>query len=325
METTDKSKQQINESSNKMNYSGHKESWMKRNGELIFALAIILIVGAGAFLLVYHHQKSKEYSELESQYQNLSGQLGVRDSLINDWVNLFDQVEKSLQTIKEKEKVLSKMKSEDMELAADKKETILHDIQSLNTMLAENKQKIAQLNVKLKSSGMKIAGLEKKVDELSFTLEQRNQSIDSLKSYLVEKDFELAQLNTKLTDIEADAALKQTTIDNQTAELRKGYLASGTYKELKEKGLINKEGGFLGIGRTTSLRDNVKAGNFTEVDITQTTSIPVNSKKVELITEHPSNSYEMVKGDNNLIASIKITDPDEFWRISKYAVIETVK
>jgi hypothetical protein len=321
MEMNEKNKQ----ASKASTYPAHHESWMKRNGEYILTFAVIIILGTATFFFVYQKEKKKEITALELQNQDLSGQLVTRDSLISDWVDLFDQVETDLQTIKEKQSLLSNMKSENVEIAKSKRETILHDIQMLNTMLEQNKKKIAQLNEKLKSSGMKIAGLEKKVDELSLALEQRNQSIDSLKTYLVEKDFELAQLNTKLADTEADVAQKQTTINNQTAELHKGYLASGTYKELKEKGLINKEGGFLWLGRTTSLRENAASKSFTEIDITQTTSIPVNSKKVELITEHPDNSYEFVKDENDLIASINIKDPNEFWRISKYAVIETGK
>ena len=325
METSEKNTQQSKDRPYKMDTPIQKDSWIRRNSEYVLAFAIIIILGAGAFLLVYQHDKKKEYTELESQYLDLSGQLVTRDSLINDWMSLFNEVEKDLQTIKEKENLLTTMQSEDMELANDKRETILRDIQMLNTLLAENKKKIASLNEKLRSSGMKIAGLEKKVEELSITLEQRNQSVDSLKTYLVEKDFELSQLNVRLTDMEVDLAQKQTTLEVQKTELNKGYLALGSYKELKEKGLINKEGGFLWIGRTISLNDDVVANNFTEVDITQTTSIPLNSKKVQLITEHPSNSYELVKDENELIASINIKDPDEFWRISKYAVVETVK
>lgn len=276
-------------------------------------------------MIVNHQSNKNEYAKLETQYQDLSVQLGVRDSMVNDWVNLFDQVEKDLQTIKEKENLLSSIKSEDVELAENKRESILRDIQLLNTLLADNKKKIAALNTQLKNSGMKIAVLEKKVEELSLALDQRNQHIDSLKTYLAEKDFEMAQLNTKLSDMEVTMAQKQSVINTMEYELNKGFIASGSYKELKEKGLINKEGGFLGVGRTKSLRDNVTPEGFTEVDITKTISIPVNSKKVRLITEHPSNSYSLKKDDNNLIATIEITNPVEFWRISKYAVVETIR
>ena len=51
-------------------------------------------------------------------------------------------------------------------------------------------------------------------------------------------------------------------------------------------------------------------------------SIPVNSKEAKLITSHPSSSYELVRDKDNKIASIDIKDPDQFWKISKYAVVE---
>jgi len=46
---------------------------------------------------------------------------------------------------------------------------------------------------------------------------------------------------------------------------------------------------------------------------------------VKLVTEHPAGSYELVRQDEDQIASIAILNPDEFWKISKYAVVELVK
>jgi hypothetical protein len=323
MEPSDKNTQQ-NSSTYKSYNVRNNDSWMRRNAGYILTIAVLVIAGTWIYLAADQQKNKTQYTKLESQYKDLSEQVVTRDSLLNDWVSLFDQVEKDLQTIKEKEKMLSSMQSEDVELAGNKRETILRDIQLLNTLLADNKKKIASLNSKIKNSGLQIGGLEKKVNELTLSLKARTQSIDSLKTYLVNKDFELAQLNTKLVDAENTMVQKQSVIETQDAELKKGYLVSGTYKELKEKGLIDKEGGFLGVGRTKSLRDNVAAGNFSEIDITKTTSIQVNSKKVKFITEHPSSSYELVRDEEtDQIASINITNPADFWRISKYAVVET--
>jgi hypothetical protein len=61
---------------------------------------------------------------------------------------------------------------------------------------------------------------------------------------------------------------------------------------------------------------------FAEIDVTETKTIPVNSKSVKLITEHPTGSYQLVRENENLISYIEIKDPAEFWRISKYAVVE---
>ena len=51
-------------------------------------------------------------------------------------------------------------------------------------------------------------------------------------------------------------------------------------------------------------------------------SIPVNSKNAKLISEHPNNSYKFIRDANKKIESIEITDPAQFWKISKYAVVE---
>ncbi|NTU65546.1 MAG: hypothetical protein HGB05_19635, partial [Chloroflexi bacterium] len=65
--------------------------------------------------------------------------------------------------------------------------------------------------------------------------------------------------------------------------------------------------------------------SFTQVDITEVKSIPVNTKDAKLITEHPSESYEFIREGKDKIASLEIKDPAEFWKISKYAVVELSK
>ncbi len=77
----------------------------------------------------------------------------------------------------------------------------------------------------------------------------RENEISELKIALVEKDFEIGQLNTRMTDQQVAIAQKDEKINNQTNEMNKAYLASGTYKDLKAKGLVFKEGGFLGLGK----------------------------------------------------------------------------
>ena len=91
---------------------------------------------------------------------------------------------------------------------------------------------------------------------------------------------------------------------------------------MKEKGLIAKAGGFLGMGKSKSIQSEFANESFTQIDITETKSYPVFSKSAELITEHPEGSYEWVE-ENEQIAYMVISDPKEFWKISKYAVLET--
>jgi len=66
----------------------------------------------------------------------------------------------------------------------------------------------------------------------------------------------------------------------------------------------------------------IKNDNFTKIDYTQISTIPVNSKKVELVTTHPDGSYKIEK-NNDLVSDILITDPEKFWSASKYLVVLT--
>ena len=104
--------------------------------------------------------------------------------------------------------------------------------------------------------------------------------------------------------------------------MNKAFVVYGTFKALKAKGLVSKEGGFLGLGKKALMQANFSDSSFTQVNITEMRTIPVNSKTAKFITDHPKSSYELIRGKNNRIASIEIKDPEEFWKISKYAVVE---
>ena len=144
-----------------------------------------------------------------------------------------------------------------------------------------------------------------------------------LKAELVDRNFEIGQLNEKVSTMEVAITDSSSKISRQTEEMNKAFVVSGTYKDLKDKGLLIKEGGVLGLGKKESLQENFKNDElFTRIDITKTRTIAVNSKAAKLVTEHPANSYEMVKDDEDRIAYIEIKDPANFWKISKYAVVE---
>ena len=73
--------------------------------------------------------------------------------------------------------------------------------------------------------------------------------------------------------------------------------------------------------RPIILMEDLNETYFTEIDKRSTDVFPVFSKKVEMISQHPDSSYKFIY-DNDLIAYVKIENPDEFWKLTKYAVIE---
>ena len=85
--------------------------------------------------------------------------------------------------------------------------------------------------------------------------------------------------------------------------------------------VVAKEGGFLGIGKTETLKSGFNKSVFNKIDITEVKSFPINGKKVELVTNHPQDSYTFEKVDEKQIESLVILDPEKFWNSSKYLVV----
>jgi hypothetical protein len=304
------------------------ESGNKGSKGLIVALgvALILVIVIGATALTRNHNKTvQEALMLENQKHELATQLSQRDSIINEWVVAFNEIESNIKKITSRENMLS-LQSMNPEITKDKKKEVLAEIQLIREMIDKNKKKLTSLSSQLRNSGIKIASLQTRIDTLDAQIMQQDQSIASLRMELVDRNFEIGQLNEKVDTMRVVIADKKSVISQQTKEMNKAYVVSGTYKDLKEKGVLTKEGGVLGLGKKESLLENSINDNlFTRIDITETRTIPVNSKSVKLITEHPASSYELVKDDADMIAYIEIKDPSTFWKISKYAVVEVNK
>ena len=67
--------------------------------------------------------------------------------------------------------------------------------------------------------------------------------------------------------------------------------------------------------------NDFKPDAFTMIDITQTKTIELNAKTAKVISTHPTGSYSIDRKDKNHVNSLIISDPDQFWKASKYLVV----
>jgi uncharacterized coiled-coil protein SlyX len=291
---------------------------------LIVTIVIVAIIGVISSVYI-NNKKQSEIDMLASEKSDLNKMLVQKDSLINDVENTFTEIESKLSFIKEKRNQISLNKSEG---GKNRKQALIEDVNLMNTMLEESSKKIAELEEKLRKSGLSIKAYEKRMQELNATIESQNQQIAELKKVIGEKDLNIAQLNTKVQNLDQEMkkqsdtiSVKQNIITERTDKLNTAFYTIGTFKALKEGGVLGREGGVLGLGSSKAIQENFDPKRFTEVDIRKLKTIPVNAKKAVFISEHPQGSYKLVE-QNDKIASIEIVNPAEFWRISKYAVIE---
>jgi hypothetical protein len=311
-----------NESGSRYNdkKSGKEEFKKGVQTAAVIGLIILAVVGI-IFYSLYHREHKMILSQMELQKNSLTDKITSRDSVIVEWMTTFDEIQKNIAMIKEKEHIISQNSSND-ELSKDKRLQVLEDIQSINALLEQNKQKIASLTAQLKKSGGTIKILENKIAGLEAAVKQSEIEISDLKNTLVSKNFEIDQLNTQNSDLKNTIVQNEEKITKQTYEINKAFYACGTTKQLKAKGLLTKKGGFIGLGKTKSLPGSFSDSAFVEIDLTKTKSIPVKSRKAKLISEHPAGSYQFILDKNDKVESLEIKDPALFWKVSKYAVVE---
>ena len=134
--------------------------------------------------------------------------------------------------------------------------------------------------------------------------------IDTLNSQ-VARSQEQVQVETKAKE-EAEAAT--VAVENAANTV---YYAIGTNKELKKNGLLEKK--FL--GQTKVLKGDFNESYFTKADKRSLSVIPTGSKKVKVWTNMPSDSYT-IEENADKTKTIKITNPQTFWSLSPYLVIQ---
>ena len=156
-------------------------------------------------------------------------------------------------------------------------------------------------------------------------IEEKTQLITSLQESLAKRDVRIAELDEAVTNLTGQ--VEHLTTENeqqkevlmtQDEALNTVYYALGTNKELKEQKIV--EGGGLFSSKKV-MEGEFNKNYFTAVDMRKLHDIPFDSKKAKLLTNHPEGTYELQK-DNEGYLTLVITNPDSFWSLSRYLVVE---
>jgi len=283
---------------------------------LIVLLGCILI--SGLISCTMNSKVKEQEDKLTAQIKSLQAS---RDSIMSIYLATIDKIDNSLNDVRNQQGNLIPGSLPSSENGISKKEQILNNIAVLNDLLKENKTTIASLQQSLsqfKTGNAQLAQLLKTEKERGVVLEKQ---ISDMKQVLEDKDNSIADLNR--SNAGKQDTIEQLTDKNkeQVTALNKTYFTSGTYKQLKEEKIIEKDGGVLGVTAAKVVSKNLDRSNFAVLDMTKDTSIQVAGKNPKIITEHPDGSY-ILEAKNNELSVLTIKDPENFWKVSKYLVVE---
>ena len=262
----------------------------------------------------------EEVDKLNQENANLESQTISKDSTINEMMATFNIIQENLDEIKRRENLVEINTDGDAERSLGRTEKINRDLQRINQLMIENKNLIASLNKKSKASGAKLSEFERMIANLNKRVKDKDGEISRLKEELEGMNFKVKELNQSIDELALENMRKQKELEANIDELNTAYFAYGTDEELNSKNVLTKEGGFLGLGKQEALKDGFNTEYFSIIDKTKTKSFLIYSKKAELVTNHPKGSYKFI-GDDKRIDSLVITDPDSFWKASKYMVV----
>ena len=253
-------------------------------------------------------EKIKSLAERDSLR---AAQANEKDSLITAYLDDLNEIQDNLDRIKEREKIITMQPPGDM----DDKQMTITEIRELDNWIVSNDKKMNDLQMMLKKMDTKNTKLESLVAHLTRETAEKDEEISQLQAKLSKANDSVRFVTARFND-------SMGVIQNQRAqisELSAVYYITGTMKGLKEEGIIDKKGGFIGIGRVAVLNSLISRSKFTKTNPLSLKGFSLHGKFRRMITMHPYQSYKIITGSKT--DSLSIVMPSTFWGESKYLAI----
>ena len=279
----------------------------------------ILSVALVALMLSSCVESSKKYQALQKENESLMAQ---NESIQKDFettMGIINDVENNLQAIRDLEQLLT------VQQEGSQRDQINASFIEIKNKIEADQARLSELDEELSKQNKNNANLRAQVKRLQAQLAEKEELIASLQAQIEEKDGQIANLNTQVNSLNENLNNANSQIENlnndlanHVSELNAVYYIGGKVKELKEKGVI--------LSKTKVLQGEVPTEVFTRADMRELTTITFNTKKALVLSTHAAESYNLIKGvdaDGNKIVTIEITNPELFWKVTRYLVVLT--
>ena len=243
-----------------------------------------------------------------------------RDSLIE----LMTDIATGMDQIKELQDIVS-VRNLGKE-TPDKKKQLRDDIELIQQSIRKHKQRLNDLEKRLKQSTNYNSKMEKTIASLRQQLDEQQNTINGLTTQLEAAHIQIRSLNQSVDSLNTvnkvvtkEKEVAQEESKQLTAEvnnLNTCYYVIGSKKELKANKII--ESGFL--RKTKILQGDFEMSYFTKADRRTLSEIPLRSRKAQLMTNHPKDSYELIDRDGSKV--LHILNANRFWEKSNFLVVK---
>ncbi|MDZ7742135.1 MAG: hypothetical protein U5Q03_10375 [Bacteroidota bacterium] len=290
-------------------------------------IGVLILFSAATFTLAYYqHMEKMEYADRITDLQ------GESDQKIFE---IYQRIDKNLAEIREHEGLIKNtIDTRKREGSFDPEERINKQISFIERIMQQNRDLITSLNTDLNIKDDKVKEYVRMQKNLWVRINEYKDVVNSLtrQNGILEQDLEMSEFEKlaleieleKLdTEIEQKVVLiqeKNEQIYRREKEMNTAYYAVGTYRQLREKEIVHRAGGFLGIAAVTTMTNEFDQALLFEIDTRTVREIPIWARKAEIVTSQDPASYTF-ETYNGIIERIRIDDPEKFWEKSKHLVV----
>ncbi len=284
---------------------------------------VILGIGASMFFMSSCVESSQKYKDLLARADSLNAVSVMQTQELEGMFADINDITAGMQSLRDAENLLT-LETEKENKAGSKSKQQLNqlknDVRAITEAIAGYKSQIATLESKNKSQSAEfkrlIANLNAELDARSAKIVEITNQLAATNKELAFKVEEVKALTQNVDSLDKETKGQKMMIAEQDQTIHMANYLIGNRKELKEAEVISRQGIFC----PPIVSSQAQKADFINIDIRETTAIPVNSKKAKLLSVHPADSYTLEAGeDGNLV--LKITDVTAFWKQTKYLVV----
>ena len=283
---------------------------MRKSTVVALALVSVLLVGTTGWFYSKYKKSEDSYTQLKAEDESTRLRYGAaigEIATIQDSLNAIVLGEEAVQ-------VPSRSQTE-VELPGTVHDQVLSHIATLKGAIERTKERITDLDKRLKKSGVKIAGMEKMLAGLRKSVAEKEDRIAMLTT-------QVDTLQTQVSGLNVTVGQRDQEITDRQHELATVFYAMGTKKELTRSGVVASQGGVLGLGKTLKPSGTFNETLFTPLDTDQELVIRIPSDKAQVLSAQAPSSYVLEPVGKDMV-ELRILDPKEFRKIKQVVILTT--
>jgi polyhydroxyalkanoate synthesis regulator phasin len=273
------------------------------------SISMVVFVGLGvfcAFLILRTRQDAAALKTLRIREQATRGEY---EQAIDD----ITAIEDSLSAITERGQGLrASSLAAERRLSPTRGDEALAKVSELRAGIERARERIGDLEARLRTSGGRNAGLERLVDRLKTGLVGKEQMVAQLSS-------RVDSLRRHVSGLTAQVADQQASLEEQRRELGTVRFRIGSRRELLKSGVVIARGGVLGIGKTLDPAGQADESSYQILDTDHESVLPIGSERARVLTAQPVDSYRLERV--NGLLELRILDPHAFRKVRTLVIV----